>query len=44
MKKLDNNTSIEGQEVSYLLIPRYKGDVENPKVRVRGVMPRKQKY
>lgn len=26
------------------LIPRYKGDVENPKGGVRGVIPNKQKY
>lgn len=26
------------------LIPRYKGDVENPKGGVRGVIPKKQKY
>ena len=26
------------------LIPRYKGDVENPKGGVRGVIPHKQKY
>lgn len=26
------------------LIPRYKGDVENPKGGVRGVIPDKQKY
>ena len=26
------------------LIPRYKGDVENPKGDVRGVIPKKQKY
>ena len=26
------------------LIPRYKGDVENPKGGVRGVIPSKQKY
>ena len=25
-------------------IPRYKGDVENPKGGVRGVIPNKQKY
>lgn len=26
------------------LIPRYAGDVENPKGGVRGVIPKKQKY
>lgn len=26
------------------LIPRYKGDVENPKGGMRGVIPSKQKY
>ena len=26
------------------MIPRYKGDVKNPKGGVRGVIPRKQKY
>ncbi|MBF1097025.1 MAG: HIT family protein, partial [Riemerella sp.] len=26
------------------LIPRYKGDVENPKGGVRGVIPNKQNY
>ncbi len=36
-----------GQSVFHIhihLIPRYKGDVENPKGGVRGVIPRKQKY
>ncbi len=26
------------------LIPRYKGDMENPEGGVRGVIPEKQKY
>jgi diadenosine tetraphosphate (Ap4A) HIT family hydrolase len=26
------------------LIPRYKGDVENPRGGVRGVIPQKQNY
>lgn len=36
-----------GQSVFHVhmhLIPRYEGDVENPKGGVRGVIPRKQKY
>lgn len=36
-----------GQSVMHLhlhLIPRYKGDMENPKGGVRGVIPSKQKY
>ncbi|WP_287545127.1 bifunctional class I SAM-dependent methyltransferase/HIT family protein [Paraprevotella sp.] len=36
-----------GQSVFHVhmhLIPRYKGDVENPKGGVRGVIPEKQKY
>ena len=36
-----------GQSVYYChmhLIPRYAGDVENPKGGVRGVIPKKQKY
>ena len=36
-----------GQSVPHIhihMIPRYKGDVENPKGGVRGVIPHKQKY
>ena len=36
-----------GQSIPHLhihLIPRFKGDVENPKGGVRGVIPAKQKY
>lgn len=36
-----------GQSVFHVhmhLIPRYKGDVANPKGGVRGVIPAKQKY
>jgi diadenosine tetraphosphate (Ap4A) HIT family hydrolase len=36
-----------GQTVPHVhihLIPRYKGDVENPRGGVRGVIPSKQKY
>jgi diadenosine tetraphosphate (Ap4A) HIT family hydrolase len=36
-----------GQSVPHIhihMIPRYKGDVENPKGGVRGVIPNKQKY
>lgn len=38
---------IAGQSVPHLhvhLIPRYAGDVENPKGGVRGVIPSRQKY
>ena len=36
-----------GQSVPHIhvhIIPRYKGDMENPKGGVRGVIPEKQKY
>ena len=36
-----------GQSVRHIhihMIPRYKGDVENPRGGVRGVIPHKQKY
>ena len=36
-----------GQTVPHVhihLIPRYKGDVENPRGGVRGIIPNKQKY
>ena len=42
-----NVNSAAGQSVFHVhmhLIPRYKGDVENPKGGVRGVIPSKQKY
>lgn len=42
-----NVNEAAGQSVSHVhvhLIPRYKGDVENPKGGVRGVIPKKQKY
>ena len=42
-----NNGVAAGQTISHLhvhLIPRYQGDVENPKGGVRGVIPNKQKY
>jgi len=42
-----NVNEAAGQSVFHVhihLIPRYKGDVENPKGGVRGVIPGKQKY
>ena len=42
-----NINEAAGQSVFHChmhIIPRYKGDVPNPKGGVRGVIPRKQKY
>ena len=44
---VQNNGEAAGQTVFHFhmhLIPRYKGEVENPKGGVRGVIPSKQKY
>ena len=44
---LQNNGEAAGQTVFHFhmhLIPRYNGDVVNPKGGVRGVIPSKQKY
>jgi|TARA_B110000238_G_scaffold77077_1_gene84981 diadenosine tetraphosphate (Ap4A) HIT family hydrolase len=42
-----NVGSVAGQSVPHIhihLIPRYKGDVEDPRGGVRGVIPNKRKY
>jgi len=42
-----NVGEVAGQSVPHIhihIIPRYKGDVEDPRGGVRGVIPKKQKY
>ena len=42
-----NSGESAGQTVMHLhvhLIPRYKGDVENPRGGIRGIIPEKQNY
>ena len=42
-----NSGEVAGQTVMHChihIIPRYKGDMENPRGGVRGVIPEKQKY
>ena len=42
-----NSGAVAGQSIMHChihLIPRRKGDIENPRGGVRGVIPSKQKY